>query len=787
MKTHAPPARPNLLSSLQNAARHVSLPESPAAARASRWGWLRHWEFWLIFVLGGFLRLWHLDVAQFTFANDQTDYMTLARGIVTLHALPVTGIVSSITTLNPPLSIYLVMPFAIFTPSPLAAVILIALWNTFGVALCYVFALRYFSRTMAAAGTLLFATCGEAVDLSRFLWQQNFITPLLVLWGFTLYKGCVEGRRRWFVPHVTLLILGALLHPTVLLLAPVSLVGVLLAPRAPRKGEIAVAALIGLVLLAPTILWELVSRGSDIRLFAHYVLRSHAVINGDVLRVLGQAVGAPTFPQAGSFSPYAHVLPTSDYAQLWGLQSWLVLLGILTYAAGYLVLTALVLWPAVGIARAHADTPDTHAPQNPVYRLASLGRELWQELRSNASWRTYLMLWLWVTVPVVLLFRHSSPVYAHYLLILYPAIFLIGGLAVDRLLAVVRAAGQSIASALKIGAATLWSRAGQGLILLFVGGLVVGQAALCVVYVGTLAAGQFDANAGYGYTMGEFLSADQTLASLQRQEHATSIFISAPDPDYHDAIQYLIAGEHADRVSFYGECLVLPPAQNGPALVVSTDSHSSAAALLLSLPNARYVNTMSLPGGDPFTVYRLTGALPVLPDETATLPVMFRDAAGNGLRLDAASIDGAGQLRLRWTVLGSTVAGAVPIWYAIEEHSLQQGGKPGQTAIATAHCEPTRWMAGDTVFTWLKAPAKASNIQPAPGITPTSGSVDIAVLGYTSHLDMPTVGPIRLLSGRVTGDSPRLLPPERLVGQGAGAVTGNGVFSLPLDALAAHP
>jgi hypothetical protein len=781
MKSHAPPERPNLLSALQNAARHASLPEPPAAAQASRWEWLRHWEFWLILVLGGFLRLWHLDVAQFTFANDQSDFMTLARGIVTVHALPVTGIVSSITTLNPPLSIYLVMPFALFTPSPLPAVIFIAVWNTCGVVLCYVFALRYFSRTMAAVGALLFATCGEAVDLSRFLWQQNFITPLLVLWGLTLYWGCVEGRRRWFVPHVTLLILGALLHPTVLLLAPVSLVGVLLAPTAPRRGEIGLAALIGLVLLGPTVLWEVVSSGSDIRLLADYALNSHAVINRDVLRVLRQAVGSPTFPQAGSFSPYAHVLPTSAYAQLWGLQSWLERVGILTYAAGYLVLSALVLWPAWVIVRAHYDP---YADQTAMQRFAIFGRELWRGLRANATWRTYLLLWLWVTVPIVLLFRHSSPVFAHYLLILYPAVFLMAGLAIDRLLAAARAAAQSLASVLKIGAATLWSRAGQGVIVLVVGGLVAGQALLCSVYVSTLAAGQFDANAGYGYTMGEFLSADQTLAAVQQQEHATSVFISAPGQFYHDAIRYLIVGDHADRVSFYGDCLVLPPAQNGPALVVSTDPHSSAAALLPSLPNARYVSTLSLPGGDPFTVYRMAGALPALPDETATAPVMFHVDAGNGLRLDAASVDSAGQLRLRWTVLGSTATGKIPRWYASEERPLGQDGRLGQTATATAHCEPTRWMAGDTVFTWLKTPSTTTSAQQLSGATSASGSVGIAVLGYTSHLDMPTVGPIRLLSGRVTGDPPRLLPPERLAGQGVGTLTANGAFSLPVDALA---
>ena len=119
--------------------------------------------------------------------------MTLAREAVLRGALPLTGILSSIGTLNPPLSVGVLLPTALFTKDPLPAVVLLALWNVLGVALLYIFTLRYFGRMQATVAALLFATCGAAVNYSRFLWQQNYLPPLLVLWAWTLYAGCVRG------------------------------------------------------------------------------------------------------------------------------------------------------------------------------------------------------------------------------------------------------------------------------------------------------------------------------------------------------------------------------------------------------------------------------------------------------------------------------------------------------------------------------------------------------------------------------------------------------------------
>ncbi|HLY30430.1 MAG TPA: hypothetical protein VKQ36_05350, partial [Ktedonobacterales bacterium] len=77
--------------------------------------WLRHWEFWLALAVAVALRLWRIDLTQFL--DDQTALMTLARQGVLHSALPITGNPSSIGAYNPPLSVYLLMPFGLHTKS----------------------------------------------------------------------------------------------------------------------------------------------------------------------------------------------------------------------------------------------------------------------------------------------------------------------------------------------------------------------------------------------------------------------------------------------------------------------------------------------------------------------------------------------------------------------------------------------------------------------------------------------------------------------------------------------
>jgi 4-amino-4-deoxy-L-arabinose transferase-like glycosyltransferase len=728
--------------------------QAQATAAADRWIWVRCWDFWLALGLGAFLRLWHIETTQFL--DDQTSLMTIARQGILHGALPVTSIPFSIGVLSPPLSVYLLTPFAAFGKNPLPAVVAIVLWNVLGVALCYIFALRYFGRCVAAAGTLLFATCGAAVNYSRLIWPQSYQPTILVLWMLTLFAGAVSGKRRWFVLHVFLLVLAIMTHPASILLAPVTLVAILLAPQAPRlRGYLAAAALT-VVLLLPSLLWEIASHGSDLRLLLHYTVQRGS-FRPVVLQLLYAALGGPSSTDLG---------PQSPYAALGAIYPLINLLAAICFAAGYLVLTGLVLGPALALWRARADSASWRSALGPW------STAVWRGLRADAGWRAYLLLWLVVSVPVALMIHHSGPLYVHYLIVLYPAAFIVGGFALRWLLALPQQLRTSQGPATSAWQALGQSRLVPGLTLGLLGVLVAAQAVQSLLYPTSLASGQFDAYTFYGYPLGVAQVADGALAALQHQQNASALYVSLPAlTRFHAPLDYLLISEHPDRLSFADDCLVLPAPGAGPVLLVSTTANSPTAALLAALPNAVHVADVPVAGGRPFAAYRVQGPLGGLPDDRSLAPAVFRDAAGAGLRLEAAALVTPLLLRLRWTVLASTPAGQAPAQYRIQLRTLSAAGSAGPLLAAT-DCQATRWQVGETVFSWVPLTASAAGAT-LPAL------LAIEVSAGTAALDMPTLGPLRLIADRVTGTPQAALPPVAAGAPGpsaVGAITPTGRY-----------
>jgi hypothetical protein len=763
-------------------------------AALGMWSWARHPEFWLAMGLGAVVRLWRLDTAHFHF--DQASMMMLAREAVLRHAVPVASIPSSIHTLNPPLSIYLLMPFALFGKDPFPAVVALALWNVLGVALCYSFALRYFERPVAAVGTLLFAVSPAAVNYSRFLWQQNYLPPLLVLWAMAVYAGCVRGRKGMLAPAVALLVLGALLHVTALLLVPALLAGVLLAPRLPRWRDYALAAGIVAALLAPTVVWEAVSGWSDLRILTSY-LSIGAKLDLEVFFRFYEALGGTGVVQT---SPGPFTAPHSlgglkdllitfvtqpapgisrPYTALGPLYVALGLVASLLFAMGWLVLAQRIFAPAWALWRERprgsfspaSITPGAAAAATWRKQLLTWSVAAWGQLRADADRRASLLLWLIVTLPLVLLIRHSTPIFTHYLIVLYPFAFLTMALGVV---------------VLAEGAARLrWRpRARPAAIVgvfALVGVLIAGQTAQSLLYTVTIATGQFDAlTAGYGYPLNAMEQADIRLAQLQRQTGTTTVFVAESGlPGV--ALDYMLVREHPDRVGFADSCLILPAPDPGPALVVAPGD-TLAAETLATLPNAAHVANIPMAGNTPLAVYRVAGTLPsALPGETPIGPVAFQDTTGQGLRLDAVADAGAHLLQLRWTVLGYMPDGALPLSFRVQTRLVPAGGQSGHVRDFR-DCEPTRWRAGETMFTWLPAPISWNAGIGAP---PTSAAPAEALLiqaqESAASLAMPSLGPMRLLSAQVVRTPWMYLAPMTELGQpgqpaGAGHVAFGGVL-----------
>ncbi|HLJ81160.1 MAG TPA: glycosyltransferase family 39 protein, partial [Ktedonobacterales bacterium] len=717
------------------------------AAVLHRWQWTRRWEVWAILVIGSILRLWRLDVMNFY--TDSANLMSLARQSLLHHEIPITGIYSSIGMLNPPIAVYLLMPFAAVTTNPLLPTIAIALWSILGILLCYIFAARYFGRVAAAVGTLLFALNPWTVSYSRFIWQQNFLPTLVILWALTLYGGCVRGDRRWFVPNAALLALAILLHTSAIFLAPVTLVAVLLAPHRPRLREYVTVAVIVVVLLAPTLLFEEFSQGFDIHVLAQF-FTTHGRFNLDVIAMARNAIEGPDANALGTGTPYFRF--DTAYSKVTKIA--LVLL-----IAGLLSVTLRVVAPAVRILRHGGNETALYAGNGRYGRLRGGLLALWHGLRAQPQWRTYLLLWCWIAIPVLGMLHHSNNLHVHYLMVLYPAIFLMSGIAVRDALTWAPEQWRRLTQG-RLPQLALAGRLIPIVAILLLAGVVAGYLLRTGLYLGTLATGQFPVNSLYALPLTQAQALDSQLSALQRQDGASRVYLYLPANAFsRDSLQYLLASEHPDRVSFPETCLLLPAPSEGSVLFVPLAPNPLAQEFLARLPSARVVANLPDGGAKPQPVYQIQGAAPRLSDEQAVAPTIFQDGAGNVLRLEGDALAGPYMLGLRWTILGVANDHGNRPWY---EFNLRSAGpsRDGLPPFSDTTCDLTNARAGETLITFLPlVPSIPSYLNITPNEVQFTGPVTLQVHAGALVPEAPSLGPVRFLTARIPVVPDNLLAP----------------------------
>jgi hypothetical protein len=422
-------------------------------------------------------------------------------------------------------------------------------------------------------------------------------------------------------------------------------------------------------------------------------------------------------------------LPGAPYAALGDLPLLISLAAFALYALGWTTLTLRVLAPAVAAWR---EAPPSIRRQ----RIASWLGEVWEGLRADAVWRAYVLLWLWVTVPPTLMLRHSGGIYPHYVVALYPALFVVMALPVqlwterDWLWAFRLAR-------LRIPVSSAQMTRLLGLAL---AALIVCMAAQSGLYVASLASGRVNSAADhFGFPLGEWLAATTRIGELQRQSGAELTVVEsseALDP----RLTYLLVGGHADRLGADDRCLVLPDTTTKPALVVVTSPQSPAARLLANMPNVAHSADISMPGGAPFGVYQVRGAVPILAGEASVAPVLFQSETGMALRLDAVAVSpGSTLLRLRWRVLAAGATRQAAESLRIGLWSVSGDGSVGGS-IGYHDCAPTGWQPGETVFTWIDAPQSATQGQ-------IPQQLILQVQGFQRSLMTMHAGLVTLLTG----------------------------------------
>lgn len=584
---------------------------------------LTAWEIYPILLVAAFLRLYQLNITEFD--EDQATVFRMARDAVMHGLLPATSNIASIRINNPPGVIYLLMIPASSSSNPLWGAALVALLNLLAALLTYIFARRYFGRLAAALAAAFYATATMPLHFSRFIWQQNMIAPFVILFLFALFRGVVDRRKGWLIPAIFLLGLVVQLHETTALLAVPLVLAILLAPETVRWRD-ALLGLLSLVLLYSTyLLWEIATHFADVPVFLRFI------------KLPSQIDSTAITYYRNFFSPFSQA-PTNPQTLLYRLYpalSWLNIVMPLLVGGGFIVALLLFLLSF----NTHPVPSGTPGERTSVHSAKpALWSRLWRrwaDFRSSPERCAMLLLLVWQIVPLLVLSRHSVPVFPYYVLLLMPGPFILTGLLIGQIGKWLRQRGRG------------W-RIPRYSLYLFI------SIALIAQVVGTTA-GLFDDTSGnnrhgFGYNaLSSMQNALNEADQLAQKRHLRHVYISS-DMYSQVALRYLAEQMRTPTTVFdAASCLTLPNPANGPAVYLVEPGDSLALTLLNRFASVTLVDQPPRLGSAP---YQLLIVQPPSPGVDSASTQQFV----NNLQLlyAHASIIQAGSSTLlvtRWTFL----------------------------------------------------------------------------------------------------------------------------------------
>ena len=607
--------------------------------------WLRAWEIYPIILIASFLRLYRLDTTAFSY--DQSMLFRMAYDAVHYGLIPATSNGSSVFTMHPPLTVYLLMLPALFSANPLWAAVMTALFNVVAVVMTYIFTRRYYGRFAATIAGLLYATAQTTIIFSRFIWQPTLLAPFTILFLFALFRGVVERRKGWLFPALVLLGVMYQLHELTLLLAPLLLVALLLAPRTIRPRDLVLAFVFLLLIFAPYLVWEVNMKFADIHT-ALGLARAHAQIDTKAVtfyqrflnsyyydeRFLGTSYFDPTGSASSLVFKLLPILTWSRQILVFLLLGGFAIAGV--FVAGLRI--SPIPTPGRGQAtpgRGQAIAPtmlrrsQTAAPGRgqAVYlsprqgsptvtrksQTATPGRgqavaptmlrrsqipfaqihDWWTGLRGDPSRCGLVVLLVWQIVPVLLLSRHTAPVHQHYLLLVTPGPFILVGFCIARLISWFHGRQP----------ACLWRGMGYAvytLTAILVSVQLLGSTASLIDTVNGINSHIFGYNE-LGYLQHALQDADQ----LAQKRHLNRVYITMSTyDDTMTAMPFLAESMRTPTTLFDAtSCLVLPAPGAGPAVLLVRSTDKVVTALLPHFAAATLVDQPPLLGTSPFQLY----------------------------------------------------------------------------------------------------------------------------------------------------------------------------------------
>jgi len=354
---------------------------------------------WGIVLLAGLLRLSYLDLIEFK--ADEAQHLLRAARLVEEGEWPLVGTIASVGVAKPPMMVYLMAIPLLFGRDPRLASAFIAVLNVAAIAGLFLVARRYYGLRVAVLSALLLAVNPWAVIFSRKVFTADLLLPfgVLLLWG--LLRALVD-RRPWGWVLICLS-LGSSLYLT---FSPV---------------PVLLACLILVIVYRSRVSWAHLVFGIClvILLFIPYFYHLNTAGLSDWRNAFRSLSVIPD----GSTSTRPPVSRAFEYA------AWLHSGQHLSSLAGKSI-------------QAFAPIHSVFAPLNGIQILlflASLGASAILAMRSWSHWRQredtakYVILSVWLWVPLLFWTMMRSALQVHYLVVLYPVGFLSIGLLLDRL------------------------------------------------------------------------------------------------------------------------------------------------------------------------------------------------------------------------------------------------------------------------------------------------------------------------------------------------------------------
>lgn len=374
-----------------------------------------------ILALATYARFAHLGAVSFTF--DAAAVSNLAVQWVDHGEFPMQGMVSSAGYRNPPLMVYLTSLPVIFSRDPLVITGFVAMLNLLGVVGAFWLGRRYWSVPVGLIAALLFAVSPWVVERSRGVQGQDLLAPGVILLMALLAGWFVDGKRWALAAAVAVLAALINLHLAAIALVPVlaalllwDLIGHWRSATAVKIWTpLAVGAIIGLLLFTPYLAADAQQGWQNLRGFvgesqAQRGTRIEA-LDFLLLNIGGRNIHSLAGP--ARFREFLAQLPTPNYLPD-RIEEWLAVA-----SAAYL---------GMGLLRRHHDV---------------------RRARSNA------LLLLWFAIPPLFYLVFSTDLKLHYLVVIYPAPYLLLAVAAQDLYDRLEARGWLQKGLVVLGSASL--------------------------------------------------------------------------------------------------------------------------------------------------------------------------------------------------------------------------------------------------------------------------------------------------------------------------------------------